>query len=210
MAIQDSNPITGNTNLSVSEFADGHIAADRDSGLIFGDRQLPANIDPDKWYESLVGYPRPSTWKDDLQAVVDAHDESLPNDDGYASAKDVLNGDTSSVVYVTSRNFVNALRQLGAPDAVEIGAVLHDKDVNVSTLPYKNQTDEEGLNKTSLDTANTIAARGGVDILAKDQARIQTNTMTNFLGKPLATDGNTGADEEGPSATPTANAAGGE
>lgn len=174
MAIQDSNPITGNTNCSYVEVSGSHVAADKDSGLIYGHIQLPEKVDPDRWFEELTGTARPDTYKEELQSVIDASDAELGVPDVVVqSAKDVLNPDTNTSVLVTTLNRINTGRRIGAPTSTDIGRLqLQPHDLNVGTLPIRDRVDEDEKDSMysdgAQDTVGTIAARAAADKLRID------------------------------------------
>lgn len=169
MSVQSANPITGNTNVTYVEVGSSHVAVDKDSGLIFGQVQLPSRTDPDKWFTQLTGHARPEGYKDELKRVVaayDACDDIDTPDIIHQAAKDVLNGKTDTHVLVTTLNHIDVGRRIGLPSSLDVGRVRQNsKDISIGGLPVKNETDEEThdamLTDDAMDTPNTIAARGG-------------------------------------------------
>lgn len=202
MSVQATNPITGNTNIQYVEVGNSHVAVDRDSGLIFGQVQLPTRTDAGKWFHSLTGKERPTGWKSELQAVVDAYgsDEAAGTPDIILqSAKDVLDGKTDTDVLVTSLNHIHTGRRMGLPSAVDIGGIRQNStDIRLG-LPFEQTLDEDQkailLNGSAQDTPNTIAARGGADQMRAATDPQPDSTMTATPYTPELAAGPTPTDE---------------
>ena len=160
MSIQQTNPLTDNDNVIHCEVGEnGFVAADLDTGLLYGNVQLPVRANPDEWFLALTGKQRPDIYKQQLREIVDSHEPASEVPDVLLeAAKDVLDDKTDTHVLVTTLNIIDVGRRFGFLAASNAHALtMKPGDLTTDGIQADGTPAQAGQGKPDPDAEGTPA-----------------------------------------------------